>query len=176
MCGVLLKVDAIQRGQTLLSSVQWTAALSSESAFPSQATLLEGGGGQADGTIGLLLSLCVRTVACSQTHPLFSDHISATSSNKTPSLTLRQKRFFFCEKVGLAVLLARLQTRVRASSDIVAFSRGDLCTTNEAHGFTLDLPGSPRLVESMASVINFSFLGVSGRLNVSQVKLLKVSF
>lgn len=52
---MLLKVDAIQRGQTLLSSVQWTAALSSESAFPPQATLLERGrGGQADATIGFV--------------------------------------------------------------------------------------------------------------------------
>lgn len=114
MCGVLLKVDAIQRGQTLLSSAQWTAALSSESAFPPQATLLWGGGVRLMLQLVLLLSLCVRTVACSQTHPLFSDRIGATSSNKTPSLTLRQKRFFFGEKVGLAVLLARLQTRVRA--------------------------------------------------------------
>lgn len=76
----------------------------------------------------------------------------------------------------MAVLLARLQTRVRASSVIVAFSRSDLHTTNEARGFTLDLLGSPCLVENVASVINFYFLGVSELLNVSQVKLLKVSF
>lgn len=108
MCSVLLKVDAIQRGQTLLSSVQWTAALSSESAFPPPAMLTGGGeGGQTDGTIGLLLSLCVRTVACSQMHS-FSPTISVQYHPiRLRSLTLHQKTSYLfglsCEKVGLTV-------------------------------------------------------------------------